>query len=160
MRVQRKCSNPSSPLHAEVECLIWVMEELSSRQQVNFESTTSATHTALRAMASIWSWNRRHWFRKEARSRDLNYLLVDIMVSEPLALEASMLKNWISLILKWSFWWQKKLAKLMIFCKIKKTAFFLIGVFFSDSMVVYVFKLSVLIQKLSYSMDIKSVIPH
>lgn len=48
----------------------------------------------------------------------------------------------------------------MIFCKIKKTAFFLIGVFFSDSMVVYVFKLSVFIQKLSYSMDIKSVIPH
>ncbi|KAF3592769.1 hypothetical protein DY000_02026370 [Brassica cretica] len=40
MRGQRKRSNSSSPLHAEAEGLVWVMEELSSRgfKQVRFES--------------------------------------------------------------------------------------------------------------------------
>ena len=120
MRGQRKRSKSSSPLHAEAEGLVWAMEELSSRgfKQVRFESDCQqmvhiinsskqwpALEPELDAIESLRetfisftlsfisrSLNiRADSLAKEARSRDSHFSIVDIVVPEPLALEASML---------------------------------------------------------------------
>lgn len=118
MRGQRKLTNVPSPLHAEAESLVWAMEELSSRgfQQVRLESDCQQlVHVinfskkwlalepeldaieALRTSFISFSLSfiprslnfRADALAKEARSRELHYMLVDSLVSIPLAHEAS-----------------------------------------------------------------------
>ena len=117
---QRKVRLSNSPLHAEAECLVWAMEELSGRgfKHVNFESdcqqlvqivTSPKAWPALapelndiqllRSSFSLFSLCfisrslnlRADSLAKEARSRDSPFILVDVKVPQQLALEARVL---------------------------------------------------------------------
>ena len=120
MRGQRKHTNVPSPLHAEGESLVWAMEELNSRgfQQVRLESDcqqlvhiinsakkwpamdpeldaietlrTSFTSFSLSFISRSLNF-RADALAKEARSRDLHYTFVDILVPVPLAHGVSMI---------------------------------------------------------------------
>ncbi|CAN6893039.1 unnamed protein product, partial [Brassica oleracea] len=109
-----------SPLHAEAECLVWAMEELSGRgfKHVNFESdcqqlvqivTSPKAWPALapelddiqllRSSFSLFSLCfisrslnlRADSLAKEARSRDSPFILVDVKVPQQLGFEARVL---------------------------------------------------------------------
>lgn len=115
---QSKCRHSNSPLHAEIECLVWAMEELSGRgfKHASFESDcqqlvqiilSSKSWPALKpelddieTLRSSFSFfslcfisrslnTHADSLAKESRSRDLNF--VDIEVLQQLSLAASML---------------------------------------------------------------------